>query len=228
VPVWSDAELREVAGPAVFDRGVVYAATGHVHDLATDGDALTATVLGSDASYGVRIDGRSFACDCPYAANGDICKHAVAVIISARGDAPPSRDDVAGYVESLRAEELRQLVLRAAERDDLLRRELQFAAATTAGDLAAISDLVDRTLSTRRHLDYWAAMRWAEEAQPTIETLRSLAESPNTASEAVAVIQRAVKKAITVLGRADDSSGLPGGVVDQLLDAHAATPGGAA
>jgi hypothetical protein len=112
-------------------------------------------------------------------------------------------------------------VLRAAERDDLLRRELQFAAATTAGDLAAIRDLVDRTLSTRRYLDYWAAMRWAEEARPTVETLRCLATSSSTASEAVAVIERAVKKAITVLGRADDSSGLPGGVVDQLLDAHA-------
>jgi len=221
VTPWSDTQLREAAGPAVFDRGVAYAAAGHVRDLVVDADVLTATVLGSDASYGVRVNGRSVACDCPYAANGDLCKHVVAAVISARGDAPPTRDDVAGYVESLRPEELRQLVLRAAERDHLLRRELQLAAATTAGDLAAVRDLVDRTLSTRRYLDYWAAMRWAEEAQSTLDTLRSLAESPSTATEAVSVIERAVKKAIAVLSRSDDSSGLPGGVVDQLLEAHA-------
>ena len=218
---WSDAQLREAAGSAVFDRGVAYAADGHVRDLAMDGAVITATVLGSDASYGVRIDDRSVACDCPYAANGDICKHVVAVAISARGDAPPSPDAVASYVEMLSPEDLRKLVLRAAERDDILRRELQLAAATAAEDVGAVRDLVDRTLSTRRYLDYWAAMRWAEGAQPTVDTLRALAESPSTSSEVVPIIERAVKKAISVLGRADDSSGLPGGVVDQLLQVHA-------
>jgi uncharacterized Zn finger protein len=218
---WSDAQLWEAAGSAVFDRGVAYAADGHVRDLAMDGAVITATVLGSDASYDVRIDDRSVACDCPYAANGDICKHVVAVAISARGDAPPSPDAVASYVDSLSPEDLRELVQRAAERDDILRRELQLAAAAAAEDVGAVRDLVDRTLSTRRYLDYWAAMRWAEEAQPTVDTLRSLAESPSTSSEVIPLIERAVKKAIIVLGRADDSSGLPGGVVDQLLKAHA-------
>ena len=77
---WDD--LQEWAGAAIVSRGQRYQHSGQVHDLArTSRGGLVAWVQGT-RRYATTIEseGKALiaACTCPY---GDICKHAVAVVL---------------------------------------------------------------------------------------------------------------------------------------------------
>jgi len=77
---WDD--LQEWAGAAIVTRGERYQHSGQVHDLArTSRGGLVAWVQGT-GRYATTIEseGKALiaACTCPY---GDICKHAVAVVL---------------------------------------------------------------------------------------------------------------------------------------------------
>jgi uncharacterized Zn finger protein len=78
--------LRDLAGGHTFERGRAYAQTGRVLDVRRDGSQLKARVKGSDtARYDVRLWGNdrgiAYACSCPAAAEGAVCKHVVAVAL---------------------------------------------------------------------------------------------------------------------------------------------------
>jgi uncharacterized Zn finger protein len=77
---WDD--LQEWAGAAIVTRGERYQQSGQVHDLArTSRGGLVAWVQGT-RRYATTIESEGealiAACTCPY---GDICKHAVAVVL---------------------------------------------------------------------------------------------------------------------------------------------------
>ena len=77
---WGD--LQEWAGTAIISRGQRYQRSGQVHDLArTSHGGLVAWVQGT-RRYATTIESEGkvliAACTCPY---GDICKHAVAVVL---------------------------------------------------------------------------------------------------------------------------------------------------
>jgi len=84
--------VQQLAGGASFERGEIYAAEGRVRSLVMHGDALTATVRGSE-DYAVRLavkdDALAHACSCPVGADGGFCKHCVA---TASGEMKPSRN----------------------------------------------------------------------------------------------------------------------------------------
>ena len=132
-----------------------------------------------------------------------------------RGETPLDR-----LVESFTHEELVDVVLDAAERHDDVARAVRLAAARKAGDLGALRREVDRALRTRRFLDYWKSMEWAQAARPVVAELeRAVRTAPSR--ELVELLQRAAGHVVKVLHHADDSSGLIGDVVRDILDLHA-------
>lgn len=88
----ADAALRDLAGAAVFARGVSYAAGDAVHEieLTKHTDLLHAqAVVNGTQDYAVTLDvgadGKlSSDCDCPHAQDGWFCKHQVALALCVR------------------------------------------------------------------------------------------------------------------------------------------------
>lgn len=123
-------------------------------------------------------------------------------------------------VDSFTREQLAELVLDAAVRHDDVARGLRLAVARRDGDLRVLRGEVDRALRTRRFLDYWGSMEWAQAGRPVVVELETtLRTAPSR--ELVELLQRAVGHVVKVIHHADDSSGLIGDLVRDLLDLHA-------
>ena len=77
--------VQQLSGGASFERGETYTAKGRVRSLVVHGDALTATVRGSE-DYAVRLavsgETLTHACSCPVGADGEFCKHCVAAALA--------------------------------------------------------------------------------------------------------------------------------------------------
>ena len=74
--------LLEMAGERSFERGEDYFDEERVRSLVEFEGMLAATVVGTE-DYRVKLmvgsGGLSFSCECPYADEGNFCKHCVAV-----------------------------------------------------------------------------------------------------------------------------------------------------
>jgi hypothetical protein len=136
----------------------------------------------------------------------------------------PSRKEVqeplAKVVASLTREQLADVVLDAADRHDDVARAVRLVAARSKGDLGALRSEVDRGLRTRRFLGYWEGMEWARAARPVVAELDRAART-EPSRELVELLQRAVGHVVKVIHQADDSSGLIGDLVRDLLESHA-------
>jgi uncharacterized Zn finger protein len=122
----AEAEILQHTHGEVFRRGESYLRTGAVLHAVRRGGALLADVQGSDAlpyrvTVMVKPHGRPVvSCTCPYMDAGRLwCKHVVAALLFAARE--PSRVEqqptLAAVVAALNPEQLRDLVLRWAERD---------------------------------------------------------------------------------------------------------------
>ncbi|MBX3261833.1 MAG: SWIM zinc finger family protein [Labilithrix sp.] len=76
--------IARLARGGTLARGRAYAAEGRVLALAREGGQIVGAVRGS-AIYAVSLwvtaDGLGYVCSCPAGAEGDFCKHCVAVAI---------------------------------------------------------------------------------------------------------------------------------------------------
>ena len=132
-------DLHEAAGGQSFQRGRDY--VDAVADVAPTALGVRATVRGmdsyevwlggGDATAGERLVGE---CSCPFGADGNFCKHCVAVglvlLTDGSGPAEPSVD-LAAYLRTLEPRELVELVVEQAGRDPALYRRLALRAGTT-------------------------------------------------------------------------------------------------
>ena len=83
--------------PHILERGRACFAEGRVADLERTGDSYTATVEGTE-EYEVEIlldedSIEDMICDCPYAENGNACKHMAAVLFAVATTEPYRRND---------------------------------------------------------------------------------------------------------------------------------------
>jgi hypothetical protein len=136
----------------------------------------------------------------------------------------PSRTDVqqpiAEVVASLTREQLADVVFDAAGRHEDVARAVRLVAARAKGDLGTLRTEVDRALRTRRFLGYWEGMEWARAAQPVVAELERAARTAPS-RDLVELLQRAIGHVVKVIHQADDSSGLIGDLVRDLLELHA-------
>jgi hypothetical protein len=138
---------------------------------------------------------------------------------SARRDGARAIDEA---VAALDLDQLRDLLAGAAGRHDDVERELRLAAARARGDLTELRAEVDRSLRTRRFLDYRAGMAFAQAARPVVAELELMSRSAPSA-DLVELVQRAIGHVVKVLQHADDSSGAIGEIALDLLQTHAYT-----
>lgn len=93
----SPDSLRSLGSDTSYERGMKYANDGRVGTVSQQGATVRATVAGREP-YGVRLvlDGDALAghCSCPMGAEGEFCKHCVALAIVWSAQGPDHRVEV--------------------------------------------------------------------------------------------------------------------------------------
>ncbi len=221
---FTDADLRDLAGPRSYERGLAYAdvVTG-VGDLP---DGVVATVHGH-GRYRVRLTGGEDQalegeCSCPYGQDGNFCKHCVAVGLHLlRDDAPPKtpgkQTGLEAFLATMDHAELVEVVLRHASEDPGLFQKLRLLAATAGGpDLAELR----RQVAALRveWVEYGDGHAYATGAREVLAALGRLA--PDHAG----TMQSLLRRALTHIGAAatatDDESGTIIEVADEAWEAY--------
>lgn len=240
--VFTRSAVMELAGPAVYGRGVGYFREGRVEPEASSDGWLRATVRGS-MPYTVELsdaDGQpDWACTCPYAEDGAFCKHAVAVTLrfhegelgALDGDPadlvgePPADHEalLTEHVAGLGHERLVELVLEAADEDWRLRERLRAEARAARGDGPALA-------AWRRRIEvafapygdfvpYQEAAGWAREVDEVIDALVDLCDAGHPDTVAV-LAEHAHRCADTAIGYVDDSDGWLTDISERLAELH--------
>ena len=227
--VFSPSRVRLMAGGRSFERGSAYAESGHVSGLVFDGRTATARVRGS-TTYRVRLaldDGEAvFSCTCPVGADGDFCKHCVAVALTAAGKVPDAEPvDVRGYLADLPHGELVELVLGLAEADEILDARLRLGAAraqaTTTVPLGAVKSALDAAIVPGDFVDYRGMYDYAAGVEAATGSLRSLLDDGHAAA-VVELAEYALARLEDASGLVDDSDGYLTGLGEELGDVHLA------
>lgn len=146
-------DLQRLAGDASFRRGEGYLSAVECKENLPG--SVVATVRGTD-NYTVRLSYEggilTGECSCPHGAEGAFCKHSVAVglVVLEDGAAPTAGEDLGGYLRSLDHGELVALLVRYAELDPIVHRELALRAASSSpgqdSDAAALVRQLDAAL----------------------------------------------------------------------------------
>lgn len=130
-----------------------------------------------------------------------------------------SDEELDAIVERLDDGEVQRILLDAAARHGDVARTIRLAAATPSDRVAVLRSELD-ALRTRRHLGYRESMEWARDAGIVIDEIA--AEARNAPSqELLKLVELAIGRVVKVILRADDSSGMIGGLAGQLLETHA-------
>jgi len=132
-----------------------------------------------------------------------------------QSDAP-----VEQLIAGLTTDELREVVSAAVDRHRDVERQVRLVAARGTGGLAQLRAEVDRSLRTRRFLDYGESAGWARAARPIIAELDNAVDA-SPSWELVELLQRAIGHVVKVIMHADDSDGLIGDLARELLALHA-------
>ena len=228
---FSEQDLHAAAGGASFRKGRDYvAAVGDVQPTALGVKAL---VRGSD-SYevwlgrdGARLVGE---CSCPFGADGNFCKHCVAVglVLLEEGRSESGEPDLSAYLSSLDRRELVELLLAQAERDPVLYRKLSLRAAGTAGapQVAVLRRQLDDALRVRGYLDHQATLDYARRATDVLTTVAELVDAGH-AAEARPLARGAVEAIATAMSTMDDVTGAVVGVCRRAYSLYAKACGAA-
>lgn len=239
---FSRSVVMGLAGPAVYGRGVGYFREGRVHPEAGGDVRLRATVRGS-VPYTVELwddcGQPGWSCTCPYAEDGALCKHAVAVTLlldDAELDAlvvdPPEavrepvedRDALlVDHVDALDHQRLVELVLEAADKDWRLRERLLAEARAARGEgpeLATWRRRIDATFALYGDfVPYQEAAGWAGEVDEMIDALDELCDAGHP--DAVAVLaEHAHRRADAAMAYVDDSDGWLTVISERLVELH--------
>ncbi len=216
----SENSLLEAAGDVVYGRGEDY--VRFVRGLRTTEHKAYASIQAKKV-YTVELDwsGRlpDGSCTCPHNADGNFCKHLVATGLAAIDsgrvavDATVSTTADATLQEAVQAmgvDELRDLVLTLAQRDDGVRRLLEVRASTKAENgtqaQAELKSYVRNTLAFRGFVDYRRSFEVAGLASEVLDELENHLNSGGAETARPALLH-ALTRLRKITEHADDSSG---------------------
>jgi len=234
------ASLEDIGGRSVFRRGEEYFSVGAVGRLHATDDKATARVEGTE-TYRVELrdeDGDlAYDCTCPHAAEGNFCKHCVAVGLAWLAEntvAPKSgaasgkkkrRDpwrDIKEYLSTQAPETLIDLLLDVAQRDDRLYQSLLLKAERTVGGgnvVKAFRRAIDGATRIHGFVDWREVGTFAANIDQVADSLAELLK-PDTAAMLVELAEYAIERAENSLEQIDDSNGEIGGIVYRLGELH--------
>lgn len=236
----SRATLEDFAGTTVFRRGEEYFSIGAVGHLRAIDDRITARVEGSE-TYTVELhedDGElAYDCTCPHAADGNFCKHCVAVGLAWLEDAASGaksgktsgkkkqRDpwrEIKAYLTTQPAETLIEWLLNVAARDDRLYQSLLLKAerSVAGGNVANVfRRAIDEVTRIHGFVDWREMPTFAGNIEQVVDSLADLLK-PDTAAELVELAEYAIERIEKTLEQVDDSNGEVGGIVYGLGELH--------
>ena len=232
--------LEDLAGATVFRRGEEYFHSGAVTRLRATEDKLTAKVEGTD-SYRVELrkdDGAlGYDCSCPHAADGNFCKHCVAVGLAwlagrTEGERPGGRSgrakqrdpwrDIERFLAKQSPAALIELLLDVARRDDPLYQRLLLKANQVRGGSSVVTAF-RRAIDDATQVDGFVGWR---EARTFAEGIRQVADSlaellkPDSAAKLVELAEYAIERIEGALEQVDDSAGETSDLVQCLGELH--------
>ena len=231
--------LENLAGTAAFRRGEEYFSVGAVGRLRATDDKLTAQVEGTETyQVGLRDDDGDLAhdCTCPHAADGNFCKHCVAVGLkwlaensfaakpSAASGRKKRRDpwrDIKQYLATQPQDILVDLLLDVAQRDDRLYQSLLLKAERSGG--GNIAQAFRRAIDDATSIDGFVHWREVGSFAGNIDQVAdSLAEllKPDSAAMLVELAEYAIGRVENSLEQIDDSNGEVSGIVYRLGELH--------
>lgn len=232
--------LRDMAGSRVFQRGEDYFADGAVQRLRAAAEKISAVVDGSE-TYRVDlwVEGNEldYGCTCPHAAEGNFCKHCVAVGLawlaehgktekSARSRKSKKRDDpwrmIREYLAEQPREALVELLLEVALRDDRLYQTLELQAGRSGGpgsEAKAFRRAITEATRVHGFIDWRRVGTFAGNLDLVVDGLAELLK-PATAAILVELAEYGIERTENALLEIDDSSGSVGDVVFRLGALH--------
>ena len=225
-PLTEDRLLR-AAGETIFARGEEY--VRYVHGLRVVEDRASATIQ-AQRVYRVELDWSRTSvdgeCTCPHWADGNFCKHLVAVGLAALDETTPEPTEAetsAAVVplERMDADELRAFVRELMTISPEVARLVEARAAARLDPAAGAQELTSfatQALRTRGFVDYRRSFDVARDAHEVLDELeRHLDERAADAA------RPALVKVATRLQRiqADDSGGVIGDACQRAIDLYA-------
>ena len=239
----SRAALEHLADTTTFRRGEEYFSVGAVGRLRITDGKVTAKVKGTE-TYQVELrddDGDlGYNCTCPRAEDDYFCKHCVAVGLKwldectaegksgAKSGKNKRRDpwrDIKEYLATQPAENLIELLLEVAERDDRLYQSLLLKAEISddTGGGGNVTKAFRRAIDSAARIEVFVDWREVGTLTANIdEVADSLAEllKPDTAGMLVELAEYAIERVESALQHVDDSNGEIGEIVYRLGDLH--------
>lgn len=228
--------LREMAGGRSFERGQEYFSEGCVRGLAEHAGTITAKVQGTH-DYRVKLwiknGGVDYSCTCPVGADGDFCKHCVAVGLAwltpesnRKGSGKPAvtLDDARAALVAQPKEALVAMLLEQAMDDDRLRQKLLLKAAkgSLKGiDLNTYRNAIDEAVDVGGFVDCHEAHSYSQGIEEAVDSVEDLLKEGH-AAEAIEVSEHALKTVENALGSVDDSDGRMGSILERLQEIHLA------
>ncbi|MER5359109.1 hypothetical protein [Streptomyces sp. NPDC002785] len=233
---FTKADLRALAGPRSFERGLGY--LDAVTALEVEDGSITATVHGTD-TYEVELsldgaEGLTGECDCPYGMEGNFCKHLVALGLTAlagseslprqRTRARRRAQDLDAWLATLSRDELLALVREQVTEDRQVRRRLELRAASARGDLAEVRARMRELLDIGRfarygYVEYADARAYGEQAAQAVSAVAALTAT-GRAADAISLSREAMRLLSEVQETIDDSDGHLGQVGTALAEVH--------
>ena len=232
LPRFDVAALQELAGAKAYRRGEEYYRDGHVRIIAVEPKRVLAQVSGTE-DYRTEVTGRGKAiggdCSCPAFEDWGFCKHMVAVALAANaGDGTEAAET--GAMERIRAhlkakgiDALVTMIADLAERDTVLFRKLDLAAAAFSADDKTLEvqlrKALDDATKIRGYIDYGQAPGWAAGVGEALDVIGEFASGPR-AGLVFKLMERAFTRIEEALGSIDDSNGYCGGLLERARDIH--------
>ncbi len=230
------ASLEDLAGTATFRRGEEYFSVGAVESFRATDDKVSARVEDTETyQVELRDDNGDLAydCTCPRAADGNFCKHCVAVGLTwlAENSALPKsgkkkrRDpwrDIKEYLTTQPPETLIELLLDVAQRDDRLYQSLLLKAERTGGGgnvAKAFRQAIDGATRIHGFVDWREVGSFAGNINQVADSLAELLK-PDTAAMLVELAEHAIERVENSLEQVDDSNGEIGDIVYRLGELH--------
>ncbi|RJF99151.1 SWIM zinc finger family protein [Noviherbaspirillum saxi] len=236
----SRVSLEAFAGATVFGRGEEYFTAGAVERLRVTDGKVTASVV-STQTYRVALwdddNDLTYDCTCPHAADGNFCKHCVAVglawLAEHAGESKSSvksgrkkRHDpwhaIRQYLSAQSPDTLIELLLDAAQRDDRLYQSLLLKTEQTGGTgnvAAAFRRAIDGATHIRDFIDWREVGTFAGNIDQVADSLAKLLK-PDTAATLVELAEYAIERTEHAMEQVDDSNGEIGDIVYRLGELH--------
>jgi uncharacterized Zn finger protein len=240
ISVFSRERVARLGGQRVVGRALLIRPE-FIEDLNASDNDISATVRGT-LPYYVKLwvgekNRPAYSCTCPQGDDGKFCKHCAAVALLLHEDGisregvpvsqlQPSKenDSVLEFARSLGYEELLQLVLDAATRDDvtalrLVNHQILEPSGKDVND-KEWRQAIDRAFGSKsRFVDYRAAPRWASGVGDVLEQLNQLIDGGGS-DEAIALFEHAFTRAELAVQYVDDSDGWITDISLQIADMH--------